>query len=57
LHRFVLSPKDIVVAQPRGLLDHVDWAASHGDFDEALAVCQQFRASLPEGFMATLVDR
>jgi hypothetical protein len=47
----------VIVAQPRGLLDHIEWAAAHSDFDEAIAVSQKFRAALPEGFLPSLVDR
>lgn len=53
---YILAPKDLVVAQPRGLLDHIDWCAERGDYEEAIAVAQEYVSTLPSGKMEALVD-
>jgi hypothetical protein len=44
------------VAQPRGILDHIDWAADHDDYEEAIAVARQYSSALPDGKLSHLVD-
>ena len=33
---YIVSPKDIVVAKPRDLDDHITWLHSRGQFEEAM---------------------
>lgn len=34
---FVLAPKDVIVAQPRGVADHIEWEAAHGRLESAVS--------------------
>ena len=37
---YIISPKDIVVATPRTVDDHIKWALEHGQFSEALEIAE-----------------
>ncbi|XP_006824071.2 vacuolar protein sorting-associated protein 41 homolog [Saccoglossus kowalevskii] len=43
---YIVSPKDIVVAKPRDLDDHVAWMMDHDKFEEALAIAEANSRSL-----------
>ncbi|KAG5460394.1 MAG: LOW QUALITY PROTEIN: hypothetical protein BJ554DRAFT_7565, partial [Olpidium bornovanus] len=38
---YVVSPKDLVVAQPRDLDDHIGWLLGHFKYEEALAALEE----------------
>ena len=43
---YVLSPKDVVVARPRGVDDHITWALEGEDYKKALEIGQRFSTKL-----------
>ena len=44
---YIVSPKDIVVATPRTVDDHIKWALEHGQYDEALEIAEHADPPLP----------
>ncbi|KAH3698729.1 hypothetical protein Pelo_19877 [Pelomyxa schiedti] len=43
---FLVAPKDIIVARPRDMDDHIDWLLEKHKFAEALMECEH---ETPEG--------
>jgi hypothetical protein len=43
---YIVSPKDVVVARPTDVEDHVDWLLRQGRFEEALRVAEEAKGLL-----------
>ena len=63
---YIVSPKDIIVAKPRTIQDHIDALFAKGAFKEALEMAQDAKTSdlLPgtlikvgQGYMQSLMDQ
>ena len=54
---YVYSPKDVVVARPRDVEDHVSWALEGADFAKALDIGQRFESSLGRYSLIDLAQR
>ena len=54
LHRYVVSPRDIVVAQPRDAKDKIMWAKNAGHYSLALKLCKEYPNALSSDAVAAL---
>ena len=54
---YIVSPKDIVVATPRTVDDHIKWALEHGQFSEALEIAEHADPPLPPSQYQLLATR
>ena len=54
---YIVSPKDIVVATPRTVDDHIKWALEHGQYEEALEIAEHAEPPLPAAQYQMLATR
>lgn len=52
--RYVVSPRDIVVVQPRDAKDKIMWAKNAGHFSLALKLCKEYPNALSAGAIAVI---
>lgn len=44
---YVISPKDIVIARPRDVDDHIQWLVEHEEYEEALKIAEMEESKAP----------
>ena len=54
---YIISPKDIVVATPRTVDDHIKWALEHGQYEKALEIAEHAEPPLPPAQYQMLATR
>ncbi len=52
--RYIVSPRDIVVAQPRDAKDKIMWAKNAGHFSLALKLCKEYPGALSSDAVAVI---
>ena len=54
---YIVSPKDIVVASPRNVEDHIKWALEHDQYDQALEIAEHAEPPLSKERLQNLAER
>ena len=54
---YIISPKDIVVASPRTVEDHIKWALEHDQYDAALEIAEHAEPPLSKERLQNLAER
>jgi hypothetical protein len=54
---YIVSPKDVVVASPRTVDDHIKWALEHDQYDQALMIAEHAEPPLSRDRMQNLAER
>lgn len=54
---YIVTPKDIVVASPRNVEDHIKWALEHDQYDQALEIAEHAEPPLSKERLQNLAER
>lgn len=54
---FITTPKEVVLAKPRGLDDHIEWFISKARFEEAVALAEANASALAPARRVELADK
>jgi hypothetical protein len=54
---YIVSPKDIVVASPRTVEDHIKWSLEHDQYDAALEIAEHAEPPLSKERLQNLAER
>lgn len=54
---YVIAPKDVVVAKPRGVVDHIAWAVQCEKFEEAVSMAESYVSLVGEPRLVELSEQ